>query len=186
MLSVFHGGDGRQLKCIEEYFKSKDLNKRAYIDSLNIHEKKLSAFLRHSYREECLACQPNNTDSRFKIWEDNSKLIKEDKTIANHCQTITTKQDRNPNSGNIYFDYEGNSKSKFRYLTPRECFILMGFDESDYNKLREQNFEYKPNRTFFTRDILYKLAGNSIVVNVLEQIFEQVFDIDKILKTNDN
>lgn len=62
----------------------------------------------------------------------------------------------------------------------------MGFDESDYNKLREQNFEYKPNRTFFTRDILYKLAGNSIVVNVLEQIFEQVFDIDKILKTNDN
>jgi len=45
------------------------------------------------------------------------------KNITNekHCQTITSKQDRYPNAGIIDFeDY-------YRFLTPRECFRLMGF-----------------------------------------------------------
>ena len=62
------------------------------------------------------------------------KIIDENGNIADHSATITTKQDRHPNSGNLYFDYPKNKLSKYRFLTPRECFLLMGFDENDYEK----------------------------------------------------
>lgn len=56
---------------------------------------------------------------------------------------------------------------KIRKLTPLECFRLMGFDDEDYYILKENN----------TSDSkLYKMAGNSIVVNVLESIFNQLFN----------
>lgn len=40
----------------------------------------------------------------------------------------------------------------------------MGFDEKDYEQLINNNFEARKNALFFSRDRLYKLAGNSIVV----------------------
>ncbi len=49
-----------------------------------------------------------------------------------------------------------------RKLTPLECFRLMGFDDEDYHIL-------KNNKISNTQ--MYKMAGNSIVVNVLEGIF---------------
>ena len=57
-------------------------------------------------------------------------------------------------------------KLRVRKLTPLECFLLMGFDREDYQKLKDNGFSD-------TR--LYKMAGNSIVVNVLEYIFMQLF-----------
>ena len=56
--------------------------------------------------------------------------------IKDIVQTITTKQDRHPNSGNIYFNPK-NDKSRYRFLTPRECFLLMGFDEKDFDIFAE-------------------------------------------------
>ena len=53
-----------------------------------------------------------------------------------------------------------------RKLTPRECFRLMGFDDSDFDKLVQAGFSN-------TR--LYKMAGNSIVVDVLEHIYKYLF-----------
>ncbi|MFV1050212.1 DNA cytosine methyltransferase, partial [Klebsiella pneumoniae] len=55
---------------------------------------------------------------------------------------------------------------KYRYLTEKECFRLMGFDEEDFKKLRT----VFPERKGMTSSILYKQTGNSIVVNVLEGI----------------
>ena len=100
--------------------------------------------------------------------------------MKNIVQTITTKQDRHPNSGNIYFN-PNNNKSNYRFLTPRECFVLMGFDEKDYEKIINNNFNSRKNSLFFSRDKMYKLAGNSIVVNMLEAIFEQAMDLNNIL-----
>lgn len=54
---------------------------------------------------------------------------------------------------------------RIRRLTPLECLLLMGFDKKDYKKLRAHGFSD-------TR--LYKMAGNSIVVNVLEHIFQNL------------
>jgi DNA (cytosine-5)-methyltransferase 1 len=53
---------------------------------------------------------------------------------------------------------------RIRKLTPKECYRLMGFDDADYDKAAQVN---SPTQ-------LYKQAGNSIVVDVLEHIFLQM------------
>ena len=56
------------------------------------------------------------------------------------------------------------NKYRIRKLTPRECWRLMGFSDEDFNKAKKVNSDSK----------LYKQAGNSIVVNVLEVVFKQM------------
>ena len=65
------------------------------------------------------------------------------------------------------------SNGKYRYLTERECFRLMGFDDKDFNKLKA----IYPGRKGKLSSILYKQAGNSIVVNVLEAILKNIYHI---------
>lgn len=50
---------------------------------------------------------------------------------------------------------------RIRKLTPRECFRLMGFDDKDFDACVSANV---------SNSQLYKIAGNSIVVNVLEYL----------------
>jgi DNA (cytosine-5)-methyltransferase 1 len=54
---------------------------------------------------------------------------------------------------------------RIRKLTPKECWRLMGFDDVDFEKAEVVN----------SNSQLYKQAGNSIVVNVLEAIFNKLF-----------
>lgn len=54
---------------------------------------------------------------------------------------------------------------RIRKLTPKECWRLMGFDDEDFEKAEKVNSNTQ----------LYKQAGNSIVVNVLEAIFKNLF-----------
>lgn len=64
--------------------------------------------------------------------------------------------------------YSGNYQlpnMRVRKLTPKECWRLMGFDDADYDKAAKVN----------SKTQLYKQAGNSIVVNVLEAIFKEMF-----------
>lgn len=58
------------------------------------------------------------------------------------------------------------SNLRIRKLTPRECFRLMGFTDADFDKCTCSNTQ------------LYKQAGNSIVVDVLEELFCMMFDED--------
>ena len=53
---------------------------------------------------------------------------------------------------------------KIRKLTPRECWRLMGFSDEDFDSVKG-----------ISNTQLYKMAGNSIVVNVLEGIFRELF-----------
>ena len=55
---------------------------------------------------------------------------------------------------------------RIRRLTPLECFRLMGFDDEDYQKVQEAGI---------SNSQAYKQAGNSIVVNVLTSIFEELY-----------
>ena len=57
-------------------------------------------------------------------------------------------------------------KFRIRKLTERECFRLMGVDDSDIDKIQA---------TGLSRSAQYKLAGNSIVVDVLYHIFRKMF-----------
>lgn len=84
--------------------------------------------------------------------------------IDSFCWTITERQDRCPNAGIIRTETE----AKYRYLTEREVWRLMGFDDSDFDLMLKQF----PTRKGFRNATLYALAGNSIVVPVLESIFE--------------
>lgn len=55
---------------------------------------------------------------------------------------------------------------RIRYYTPKECFRLMGFSDRDYEMAAKFNSERQ----------LYKQAGNSIVVPVLEHIIQKLME----------
>lgn len=58
------------------------------------------------------------------------------------------------------------TKIRIRKLTPRECWRLMGFSDWDFEKAMKAPT---------SNSQLYKQAGNSIVVNVLVEIFKNLF-----------
>lgn len=89
--------------------------------------------------------------------------------ITDYCWTITERQDRCPNSGVIRMD-----NGEYRYLTERECWRLLGFDDVDFDLVAKE-FPKQPGKRSAT---LYALAGNSIVVPVLEAIFEVIISGD--------
>lgn len=62
-------------------------------------------------------------------------------------------------------NYVISSNLKIRKLTPKECWRLMGFPDWAFKKAQEVNSNTQ----------LYKQAGNSIVVPVLEKIFGNMF-----------
>lgn len=74
------------------------------------------------------------------------------------AQTLTT----SPQQGIVL---EG---LRIRYFTPRECFRLMGFSDDAFEKAASVVSERQ----------LYKQAGNSIVVDVLEELFCMMLDED--------
>lgn len=53
-----------------------------------------------------------------------------------------------------------------RKITPRECFRLMAVSDTDIDKIQAAGI---------SKSQQYKLAGNSIVVDVLEAIFRKMF-----------
>ena len=57
-------------------------------------------------------------------------------------------------------------KFRIRKLTPRECFRLMGVDDKDIDKIQSSGV---------SNSAQYKLAGNSIVVDVLFHLFRKMF-----------
>lgn len=114
------------------------------------------------------------------ITSNNSKYITSDtKSIINKtiASTITTREGNTrcdtsnyicsvlPADANIKFLKVKNDTMRIRKLTPKECFRLMGFDDKDIDVLVENKI---------SNTQLYKMAGNSIVVNVLEDLFNEL------------
>lgn len=59
-----------------------------------------------------------------------------------------------------------NDDLQIRYLTPKECLRLMGQEDGDIDKLMDAEK---------SRTVQYRLAGNSIVVDVLVAIFKGIY-----------
>ena len=76
--------------------------------------------------------------------------------------TLTTLSGRFAGSGSVIYKHN----FRIRKLTPKECWRLMGFDDSDFDKAKAAGISASQ---------LYKQAGNSIVVNVLQYIFRNLF-----------
>ena len=82
-------------------------------------------------------------------WQDNKVGIKYTPTLrAGNSNTF------------VYNDF------RIRKLTPRECFRLMGLKDDDIDKIQQAGISNTQQ---------YKMAGNSIVVDVLEVIFRNLF-----------
>lgn len=136
------------------------------------------------------------TNSRHWVYDTNSCMSTLDATMYKQPKQIliepkiqqlgnymnTTSFGSNPQCGRVY-NSEGISPTlntmqggdrqpkvieglKIRKLTPLECWRLMGFDDEDF---------YKAQKSGISNSQLYKQAGNSIVVNVLEKIFKNLF-----------
>ena len=115
-------------------------------------------------RCDCLGVVVKSKNKRLLSMIDKIKPDKETKYIDAYNQkikkeagTITTRVDSS-NCSFVYADY------RIRKLTPKECWRLMGFSDSDFEKAQKVNSNAQ----------LYKQAGNSIVVNVLEQILAKL------------
>ena len=193
MMSVFVGQNESLKKEIKAFFDSwgsdetkilSDYRKSRFYLPVTINQLlRQPADRRSKLWEEALDCTPNDTVSRRKIWEENPKIVDEQGRITSEdfIRTITTKQDRHPNSGNVYFDSGVEGRGKFRYLTPRECLLFMGFTDEDYERLQANNPEQRVKSKLFPRDKIIRMAGNSIPVKMLEGFFYQLYKTEPIL-----
>lgn len=94
------------------------------------------------------------SNSRMKDWENrNIKKHNEVPTLDTRCDCLGVAVNQPP--------------LRIRKLTPKETWRLMGFDDEDFEKASKVNSNTQ----------LYKQAGNSIVVNVLEAIFKKLFGV---------
>lgn len=119
-------------------------------------------FLENTEEEKYIVTQPSMI-KRINI--NNGSFGGRVQVIKEFCTTITTKQMRCPNSGVIDL---GNGK--YRYLTELECWRLQGYSDEDfYNAL-----SVHPGREGKLNGALYKQAGNSIPIPILEAIFKQI------------
>lgn len=161
--------DYKDPKCV----KVKEATKKGYAtatvgDSINIE-------------------QPNSKTRRGRVGHEVAQTLTtspQQVTITNEVIQIGNIVDTtncswdNPQRGRIY-DSNGISPTlncmqggglepkiiedlRIRKLTPKECWRLMGFDDEDFEKAKASGV---------SNSQLYKQAGNSIVVNVLEDIF---------------
>lgn len=192
MISVYVGDNQEEMELVLDYFKEKDeaavvedYKSSSYYHQYSVQDLLRTDYSNHKLFDEAVACTPNDTVSRQKIWDENPQIVLPGYQLnpdISVVRTITTKQDRNPNSGNLYFDSKIEGRSKFRYLTPRECLLFMGFTDEDYRRLKNNNYEFHRGDALFARDKVIRMAGNSIPVKLLEGIFLQIVQLDAILK----
>lgn len=106
-----------------------------------------------------LTCACNQSVVELLVLDEQNKRIKNDGIIG----TLTI-DGSSPKHNNrvIENDY------RIRKLTPRECWRLMGVKDEQFDKLHN-----------LSNTQLYKLAGNSIVVDVLMEIFKNLLLSDK-------
>lgn len=147
------------------------------ISVLNNHEFNFNN-LKHTKTRDINTFIDKNIDDRYTIKSPSmlAGINKKDffggglKPIKNYSWTITTKQNRCPNSGIVPVENE-----QYRLLTELECWRLMGFEDEDYHKVHSVHTTRKNT----TNGTLYKQAGNSIVVQVLESILLNILKEDK-------
>lgn len=145
------------ISCLDgSLFNFKTLERRS--------TRSIKDFLENTKEEKYIVSQPSMLNKiNFKDGSFGGRV----EVIKDYCNTITTKQMRCPNSGVIDL---GNGQ--YRYLTERECWRLQGYSDADFESALEEHpgIKGKLNGT------LYKQAGNSIPVPILESIFKQILE----------
>lgn len=114
--------------------------------------KNLKYFLESNVDESYIVTQPSILRGI------GTKGVKRTTVIKDFAYTLTERQDRCP----AQVIALGNDK--YRFLTERECWRLQGYDDSDFEAAARVN----------SKRALYKQAGNSIPIPILEAIFKEL------------
>lgn len=118
-----------------------------------LSDKMLEGFMTHNEKH-----QAKGTGFLFKPTDGGAVAP----TLTCGCETTHARIE-----DNAIKDIEMEKKQKYRIrkLTEREAFRLMGVKDEDSDKIRE----------VVSKSQCYKLAGNSIVVDVMVHMFDQLF-----------
>lgn len=142
-------------------------NKLNVINNLKMSNEKVDTrdFLRIDYNNPTFRIEADEaslslTPSRKEMWRINGREISSNTII----RTITCNMDRTNTS--VLFRYG----KTIRRLTIREAFLMMGFSEEEYLRMKRLNLSYRQAN---------KLIGNAIVVNVLKELFRAMFITDE-------
>lgn len=131
----------------------------SFDDLIRMPMKHLSEFLEDDVSERYTVTQPSLAQMI------GNKGISRVDIIEDYCYTIRTRQDQAPNAGVIPI---GNGK--YRFLTERECWRLLGYSDEDFEAAEEVN----PAKEGCMNRALYHQAGNSIAVPMMESIFRKI------------
>jgi DNA (cytosine-5)-methyltransferase 1 len=101
-----------------------------------------------------------------------SNTVYDEKGICPNITTIQGGGDVSPGLTVSGVDglHKIESPYRIRKLTPLECWRLMGFTDEEFRRAEKVNANTQ----------LYKQAGNSIVVDVLENIFKQIDEVMEV------
>lgn len=111
------------------------------------------------WRQPLIIEEPTICASRGRYKENGEIEQRLEINYSGLSNTLTTVQ-----KDNYLIDAE-NDKYRIRRLTPLEYFRLMGFSDEDFAKVRS-----------LSDTQLYKMAGNSVCVPVLQEIFKRIFE----------
>ena len=120
------------------------------------------------YDEEGISATVTASEFRPKIAERKMFNSYNNKEIKDIAPTQTANCGSTTSSAAVLISEDGSNYLKIRKLTPLECWRLMGFDDEDF---------YKAKNVGISDTQLYRQAGNSIVVNVLEEIFKTLLNL---------
>lgn len=129
---------------------------------LNNKEKKWSVQDR-IYDTEGISATVTASEFKPKIAERKMFNPYNDKEIKDIAPTQIANCGNSYSSAAVLISEDGTTFMRIRKLTPLECWRLMGFDDKDFYKAKDAGISDTQ---------LYRQAGNSIVVNVLEKIIE--------------
>ena len=145
-----------------------------------IYRKMMASYGKERVREEALKIYVLTTKEKQRVMEEHDAFFSNE--FKDGLLKLCKGWKINPkyiNEELCVFDTEENLVEKLkdltplrvriRKLTPRECMRLMKVSDEDFERMRDAGI---------SNSGLYKLAGNSIVVSVLEGIFTQMFRED--------
>ena len=120
------------------------------------------------YRQPCIIENKSFIDKHYKNFIKKNGYIPEMFNPYNETEIKDVAPTQSTCSGSTTSSATVLKKENLgiRKLTPKECWRLMGFSDEDF---------YKAESIPTSNTQLYKQAGNSIVVTVLEKIFKNLF-----------
>lgn len=146
-IAVLEETDKNKLICLNNKYKKWSIQDRVY-DPEGIYSSITASNFRSNIAEKKMFNPYNN------------------RKIIDVAPTQTANCGNSYSSAAVLISEDGTTFMRIRKLTPLECWRLMGFNDDDFHKAKNAGVSDTQ---------LYRQAGNSIVVNVLEKILECLF-----------